>query len=89
MQHMTMNLPHSIQRNGRTFRISVIGMERDDGTWEGRLQFSDGDRPVTTEQETSQPSRDALEYWATGLEEIYFEGALRRAIETSRRRART
>jgi hypothetical protein len=30
-------------------------------------------------KETSQPNRDAIEYWALGLEPIYLEGALARA----------
>ena len=32
-----------------------------------------------TGRETSQPNRLAVQYWATGLEPIYFEGALARA----------
>ena len=39
-----------------------------------------GTEPVLrTDQETSQPNRSALEYWADGLEPIYLEGALARA----------
>jgi hypothetical protein len=34
---------------------------------------------LVTQQETSQPNRAALEYWADGLEPIYLEGALARA----------
>jgi hypothetical protein len=34
---------------------------------------------LTTDQETSQPNRAAVEYWATGLEAVYFEGAFERA----------
>lgn len=84
MQQLVMNLPQAIQRNGRTFTIVLVAAERSDGTWEGRLRFADGDRHVTTDRETSQPNRTAIEYWATGLEQIYLEGALERAIETSR-----
>ena len=34
---------------------------------------------LQTEQETSQPNEMSVEYWATGLEPIYFEGAFERA----------
>ena len=36
-------------------------------------------RPLRTGQETSQPNRWALDYWAGGLEPVYLEGALTRA----------
>jgi hypothetical protein len=36
-------------------------------------------RELRTGQETSQPNRDAVAYWAGGLEPIYFEGAFTRA----------
>ena len=32
-----------------------------------------------TSRETTQPSRLALRYWALGLDEVYFDGALERA----------
>lgn len=35
---------------------------------------------LRTGQETSQPNRSALEYWATGLETIYLDGAFKRAV---------
>jgi hypothetical protein len=41
---------------------------------------TDINRPVLrTDQETSQPNRAAIEYWANGLEPIYLEGAFARA----------
>jgi hypothetical protein len=33
---------------------------------------------VVTDRETTQSSREAVAYWATGLEPIYLEGALKR-----------
>lgn len=60
--------------------------ERTDGTWIGWLEFDPGDlkKPaLRTEQETSQPNRTAVEYWATGLEPVYFEGAFERARKTT------
>jgi hypothetical protein len=65
-----------------TYIVWICGEERIDGTWEGWLEFhpSDASQPtLRTEQETSQPNRAALEYWADGLEPTYLEGALARA----------
>lgn len=36
-----------------------------------------------TRRETTQPSRDALRYWATGLEPTYLQGALERALRAA------
>jgi hypothetical protein len=71
--------PHRV----RGHRVLVLGVERPDGTWAGWLEFvPDGGRHrLRTAQETSQPNRDALLYWATGLEDVYLEGALGRATE--------
>ncbi len=80
MQQWSMRLPQTIQRDGTTYQIDVLGSERANGTWSGQLRFSDGSaRPIVTEQETSQPNRESLEYWATGLEQVYLDGAIRRA----------
>jgi hypothetical protein len=65
-----------------TYIVRSYGEERLDGTWVGWLEFhpTDVTMPVLiTEQETSQPNRTAVEYWATGLEPVYFEGAFERA----------
>lgn len=65
-----------------TYFVRSYGEERGDGTWIGWLEFHPADltKPVLlTEQETSQPNRAAVEYWATGLEPVYFEGAFERA----------
>jgi len=69
--------------DGTTYVIRAYAKERSDGTWEGWLEFHpiDGTKPVLrTEQETSQPSRITIEYWASGLEPVYFKGALARAL---------
>jgi hypothetical protein len=50
--------------------------------WIGWLEFEPvgGSGPVlTTGEETSQPDEKAVEYWASGLEKVYLEGALARA----------
>jgi len=62
---------------GRTY-----AEERADGTWYGWLEFEPVDWSKATrhtEQETSQPNRAAIEYWAGGLQPVYLEGALRRS----------
>jgi len=59
------------------------GEMRADGTWRGWIEFHPlrgQGRVLRTGQETSQPNRDALAYWASGLEPVYFEGALDRAV---------
>lgn len=68
--------------DGISYLVRSYGDERSDGTWIGWLEFHPNDAiaPVLkTDQETSQPNQMDVEYWATGLEPIYFEGAFGRA----------
>ena len=71
--------------DGTPYLIRAWGESRHDGTWEGWLGFTPADgtggggRELRTGQETTQPNRDAVVYWASGLEPIYFEGAFVRA----------
>ena len=65
-----------------TYIVRSYGEQRLDGTWIGWLEFHPTDLSkltLRTDQETSQPNRTAVEYWATGLEPVYFEGAFERA----------
>jgi hypothetical protein len=65
------------------YSVRIYGEPRPDGTWEGWLEFHplDSARPILrTERETTQPDKEALAYWASGLEPVYFEGALARAL---------
>jgi hypothetical protein len=74
--------PTKILQGEMTYTVWICGEERPDGTWEGWIEFHPTERaqPVLrTDQETSQPNRAAIEYWAAGLEPIYLEGALARA----------
>jgi hypothetical protein len=67
---------------GVSYGALIYGAAREDGTWEGWIEFhpTEGTGSVlSTERETTQPNREALVYWATGLETIYLEGALGRA----------
>lgn len=67
---------------GVKYNALIYGEPREDGTWQGWIEFhpASGAGPaLRTERETSQPSRGALVYWASGLEPIYLEGAFDRA----------
>jgi hypothetical protein len=67
---------------GTTYVVRVYAEERADRTWYAWLEFEPVDwrKPMLrTDQETSQPNREAVEYWAGGIEPVYLEGALARA----------
>ena len=73
---------HPLRTESQSYRVRVVGKEREDHTWTGWLEFDAEDAAgprLVTDEETSQPNRTALEYWAGGLEPIYLEGALERA----------
>ena len=73
---------HIVGSDGRYYQVRCLGEPEPAGTWIGWLEFRpmDGSLPVSrTDHETSQPNRDALAYWATGLEPLYLEGAFARA----------
>ena len=72
-----------IGRNGRAYVASACGEPRADGLWHGWLEFSDGVASLRTPQESEQPNRDDLMYWAQGLTHVYLEGALERALRPS------
>lgn len=69
-------------RNGYRYEIQACGRERADGMWEGWLEFLplDGGERVVSDTETTQPNRDDLVYWATGLTDPYLDGALLRVL---------
>jgi cation diffusion facilitator CzcD-associated flavoprotein CzcO len=73
--------------DGVTYRASVYGRSRPSDTWQGWLVFervSDA-RRFSTDVETTQSSAEGILYWAKGLTNAYFDGALTRA--TQRRRS--
>jgi len=73
--------------DGHVYTARAMGRQRTGRTvWEGWLEFAPvGGRGIVrrSEVETTQPNRGALAYWASGIERVYLEGALERAI-TSR-----
>jgi hypothetical protein len=68
--------------DGTSYFAQAAGRKRDDGLWEGWLEFTQlsEDAPsFTSGRETTQPNRADLEYWAQGLSQVYLQGALARA----------
>ena len=68
--------------DGNPYHAQVAGRQTGH-MWEGWLEFAavDGSDVRRSPRETTQPDRDALVYWATGLSGTYLEGAFRRALE--------
>jgi hypothetical protein len=67
---------------GSKYFAQAVGRKRDDGLWEGCLEFLPLDVSrvtVRSGRETTQPNRMTLEYWAQGLTRVYLMGALERA----------
>ncbi len=75
-----------VATDGTGWHPRACGGIADDGLWEGWVEFvsTDGTAHVRTPRETEQPNREDLAYWATGLTQVYLEGALRRAIDSPR-----
>ena len=70
-----------LSEDGRQWTARAHGRRRD-GDWIGWLAFvADDGTEIATDRETTQPDRKALDYWASGLEPIYLDGALTRALE--------
>ena len=72
----------TVLQGAREWTVEAWGEGRADGSWEGWLVFvpHDGSLPLATPRETTQSTRQALTYWASGLEPIYLEGAFARAV---------
>lgn len=76
-------------KDGTMFTPRVCTRRRDDGLWEGWVEFIPADTderdPLRTGRETEQPNRDDVAYWAGGLTAVYLQGALDRALALARR----
>jgi hypothetical protein len=87
MERLLQQFEHRVSdRDGETYDVFLYGRSRPGDTWQGWLAFertSDGAR-FTTDVETTQPNAEAVLYWATGLTEAYFDGALARARKPQR-----
>jgi hypothetical protein len=67
---------------GSRYFAQAAGRKRDDGLWEGWLEFvpvGESAELLTSGRETTQPNRKDLDYWAQGLSKVYLQGALARA----------
>jgi hypothetical protein len=75
--------------DGKRFIARACGGQREDGMWEGWIEFvaEDGRAVLNTARETTQPNLADLNYWATGLTPVYLEGALARARDPLLRRS--
>jgi hypothetical protein len=73
-----------VDADGHAYTARAMGRQRKGRTvWEGWLEFAPvGGRGMVrrSQVETTQPNREALAYWASGIEPVYLEGALERAI---------
>ena len=85
-----------VAEDGTRWRARVLGAPNAIGHWEGWIEFApvssaapgDGgpDGWLPTERETTQPNRTDLSYWATGLSDVYLQGAVERARNRERPR---
>ena len=69
--------------DGTTYDRALVYAEPNGRTtWAGFVEFvpAKGDRTVRTAHETTQSNIEGVAYWGTGLEPVYLEGALARAL---------
>jgi hypothetical protein len=73
-----------VANDGTSYEARACGAPMTGSTWEAWIEFVPigGGQPLRSGRETTQPNRTDTEYWATGLSQVYLEGALRRARET-------
>lgn len=69
--------------DGTIYDVNVCGEQRGN-VWHGWVEFQSGSVVLRTPTETTQSKFSDLEYWASGLDAVYFEGAFRRAGESIR-----
>jgi hypothetical protein len=83
MADLMMQFPDTVADARGVFHARAMARERDDGSWEGWLEFVPDDTEASigyiTPIETHQRDRVTMERWASGLTHVYAEGALSRA----------
>lgn len=75
--------------DGRKYFAQTAAREREDGLWEGWLEFipvNETGAALASERETTQPNRVDTRYWAEGLTNVYLQGALQRALDLAETR---
>ena len=90
MAEVLVDYETDVFHGGTRYHPRAIGRFAEDGMWQGWLEFipDDGGEVVVTGVESTQPEREHLVYWATGLTPVYREGALDRALKPARVRVR-
>ncbi len=68
--------------DGKMWKARARGRPLQANLWEGWIEFerTDGSASIRSPRETTQPNREHLVYWATGLEPLFLEGSLQRAL---------
>jgi hypothetical protein len=82
MAEVFVTFPDAIRgADGREYTARACGTEGADRLWQGWIEFTQAGSSETLRsgRETTQPNRQDLMYWATGLTTVYLEGALHRA----------
>lgn len=72
------DLVHEFAKPINQFKVRAFAEKRGN-VWIGWLEFRGAGKTLKTGEETSQPNKEAVAYWATGLEPVFLEGALKRA----------
>lgn len=72
-----------VRSDTEVYVARACGSEMPDGLWQGWIEFLPigSGTPVRSGRETTQPNREDALYWATGLTNVYLEGALERALK--------
>jgi hypothetical protein len=80
MAEVLVHFETSVAHGGDIYEARAVGRPAGH-MWEGWLEFlpRDGGAPVVGRVESTQPEREHLVYWATGLTPVFLEGALQRA----------
>jgi hypothetical protein len=69
---------HEFTKPIQQYKVRAFAEKRGN-VWIGWLEFKGAGKTLKTGEETSQPNKEAVAYWATGLEQVFLEGALKRA----------
>jgi hypothetical protein len=69
---------HEFKKPIHKYKVRAFA-EKHGHLWIGWLEFKSASETLKTGEETSQPTKGAVVYWATGLEPVFLEGALKRA----------
>jgi hypothetical protein len=69
---------HEFKKPIHNYKVRAFAEKRGH-LWIGWLEFKSPNATLKTGEETSQPTKGAVVYWATGLEPVFLEGALKRA----------